>query len=134
VTTILLWVLVGALVACPVLAILAWWLWRGNGPKERALLKRITKLPIRRKFHLAFALTRDDRIPLRLRLLPPAFVVYLASPLDLVPDFIPIIGLVDDVLVALVGVGLLLRFTPRPVLEELVERVESLVDVTPPAP
>jgi Protein of unknown function (DUF1232) len=42
------------------------------------------------------ALTRDKRVPLRLRVLPPAFVLYLASPLDVIPDFIPVIGLIDD--------------------------------------
>jgi uncharacterized membrane protein YkvA (DUF1232 family) len=130
--TFLVWVVACALAACPVLALLAWLLWRRNGPEERALLKRIMKLPIRRKLRLALALSRDERVPLRLRALPPALVVYLASPLDLIPDFIPVIGLIDDVLVALVGVGLLLRFAPRAVLEELVERMESLADARPP--
>jgi uncharacterized membrane protein YkvA (DUF1232 family) len=132
--TLLLWILGGALAACPLLALLAWLLWRRNGPEERALLKRITKLPIRRKFRLAVALTRDTRVPLRLRVLPPVLVLYLTSPLDVIPDFIPVIGLIDDVLVALVGVGLLLRFTPRAVLVELVERMESRADTGPSPP
>jgi uncharacterized membrane protein YkvA (DUF1232 family) len=46
-------------------------------------------------------------------------------PIDLIPDFIPIVGHIDDLLVMLVGVSLFLRFTPRHVLEEQLRRLES---------
>jgi uncharacterized membrane protein YkvA (DUF1232 family) len=46
-------------------------------------------------------------------------------PLDIIPDFIPVIGHLDDVLVLLVGVAVLLRFTPRAVLEEHLARLEA---------
>ena len=59
------------------------------------------------------------------RVIPPALVVYLAMPLDVIPDFIPVIGHLDDVLVLLLGVAVLLRFTPRAVLEEHVARLEA---------
>ena len=50
-------------------------------------------------------LMRDDRVPRRRKLLLAALVGYLALPFDLVPDFIPIAGQLDDVLV----VALVLR-------------------------
>ena len=99
-------------------------LWRSVGPDDRVLLRRIHRLPVRRKLRLAGALMRDRRIPLRLRAIPPGLVLYLASPLDLVPDFIPVVGLLDDVLVGIVGIGLLVRFTPRGVLDEQIARLE----------
>ena len=43
----------------------------------------------------------------------------------MIPDFIPLLGHVDDAVVLIVGVGLLLRFTPRDVLEEHVSRLET---------
>ncbi|HLB27311.1 MAG TPA: DUF1232 domain-containing protein [Dehalococcoidia bacterium] len=46
-------------------------------------------------------------------------------PLDIIPDFVPVIGHLDDALVLLIGIALVLRFTPRGVLEEQVERLEA---------
>jgi uncharacterized membrane protein YkvA (DUF1232 family) len=45
-------------------------------------------------------------------------------PLDVIPDFIPILGQLDDVFIVLIGLGLLLRFTPRGILEEHLARLE----------
>jgi len=48
-------------------------------------------------------LLRDDRVPRRHKLLIGALVLYLAMPVDLVPDFIPVVGALDDaIIVALV--------------------------------
>ena len=121
---IVLSLLSGVLVVVGVLSVTAFVLWRSVGPDDRALLKRIHRLPVRRKLRLAGALMRDRRIPLRLRAIPPGLVLYLASPLDLVPDFIPVVGLLDDALVGIVGIGLLVRFTPRGVLDEQIARLE----------
>jgi uncharacterized membrane protein YkvA (DUF1232 family) len=52
---------------------------------------------------LTHRLLRDPRVPRRRKLLLLALIAYLASPLDLVPDFIPVAGQLDDaILVALV--------------------------------
>jgi uncharacterized membrane protein YkvA (DUF1232 family) len=50
-------------------------------------------------------LMRDDRVPRRRKLLLAGLLGYLALPFDLVPDFIPVIGQLDDVLI----VALVLR-------------------------
>jgi uncharacterized membrane protein YkvA (DUF1232 family) len=48
-------------------------------------------------------LLRDERVPVRAKLPIVLIVPYLASPLDLIPDFIPVVGQLDDaILVALV--------------------------------
>jgi uncharacterized membrane protein YkvA (DUF1232 family) len=109
----------GALVAAALLA------WRRGGPGERDLVRRILRLSLRRKLRLALALVRDPRIPLVVRAIPPALILYLATPIDLIPDFIPVLGHLDDAAVLILGVGLLLRFTPRDVLEEHVSRLEA---------
>jgi uncharacterized membrane protein YkvA (DUF1232 family) len=110
---------------CILLGVAAWRMWRRGGPEERALVRRIVRLPLRSKLRLALALARDSRIPLVVRAIPPGLVLYLATPIDLIPDFIPVIGHLDDMVILIVGVGLLLRFTPRDVLEDHVARLES---------
>jgi uncharacterized membrane protein YkvA (DUF1232 family) len=122
-------VAVAALAAAAALA--AWRLRRAGTPEERTLVRRVLRLPLRRKFRLALALVREPRIPLLVRAVPPALVLYLAMPLDVIPDFIPVIGHLDDVLVLLLGVALLLRFTPRAVLEEHVARLEAEAGPSP---
>jgi uncharacterized membrane protein YkvA (DUF1232 family) len=42
---------------------------------------------------------------------------YALSPIDLIPDFIPVIGLLDDLLLVPLGLALVVRFTPPEVLE-----------------
>ena len=103
----------------------AWRLRRATRPEDRALIDRILRLSLRRKLRLAAALVREPRIPVLVRTLPPALVLYLAMPLDIIPDFIPVIGHLDDVLVLLLGVAVLLRFTPSAVLEEHLARLEA---------
>jgi uncharacterized membrane protein YkvA (DUF1232 family) len=110
---------------CILLGVAAWRMWRQGGPEGRALVRRIVRLPLRSKLRLALALARDSRIPLVVRAIPPGLVLYLATPIDLIPDFIPVIGHLDDMVILIVGVGLLLRFTPRDVLEDHVARLES---------
>ncbi len=116
------------LVALGVLALLANALvllaWRGRR-EGQALVKRVMRLPLRAKLRLAFGLMGDGRVPWVARLLLPALVLYLASPLDIIPDFIPVIGYLDDALVMLAGVSLFLRLTPRDVLEEHLSALEE---------
>jgi uncharacterized membrane protein YkvA (DUF1232 family) len=109
-----------------VVALGAWRLARIQDPETRSLLRRVGRLPWRDKARLAWALLRDRRIPLWVRALVPALLLYLATPVDLIPDFIPVLGHLDDLVVALVLGGALLRFAPRPVVEEHIARLEAV--------
>jgi uncharacterized membrane protein YkvA (DUF1232 family) len=60
-------------------------------------------------------LLRDPRVPRRRKLLLAGLVAYLSMPLDLVPDFIPVVGQLDDALL----VGLTLRSLVRSTGPEL---------------
>ena len=53
-------------------------------------------------------LLRDRRVPRRRKLLVAALVAYLATPIDLVPDFIPVAGQLDDVIVVALALRLLI--------------------------
>lgn len=67
--------------------------------------------------HLFRALARDPRLPRRRKLLLVGLALYLASPLDLVPDFVPVVGQLDDALL----VALVLRSVVRAAGRELVQ-------------
>lgn len=70
-------------------------------------------------------LARDPRVPRRRRLLLFAVVAYLAMPFDLVPDFIPVIGQLDDALVVALALRSLLRSGGEPLVRELWPGPES---------
>lgn len=61
---------------------------------------------------------RDPRTPLAARLVAGAVAAYALSPIDLIPDFIPVLGLVDDLLIVPAGIWLALRLVPPPLLAE----------------
>ena len=121
------WVVLGVIAAGLLLLIAAalFLFWRIQRSDEKKLAKRIAKLPFLDKISLAGSLFRDERIPVAPRIIALALVLYIASPIDLLPDFIPVIGYFDDILIVVVGAGLLLRSIPGHILEEHVGRYEE---------
>ena len=67
---------------------------------------------------LLWSLLRDERIPTSQKAILGLAAGYLASPLDLVPEFLPIIGALDDLAVAILAVDLFLERVPDALLEE----------------
>jgi uncharacterized membrane protein YkvA (DUF1232 family) len=61
---------------------------------------------------------RDPRTPWYAKLLASAVVAYAFSPLDLIPDFIPLLGYVDDLILVPLGIALAVKLVPVPVLAE----------------
>lgn len=60
---------------------------------------------------------RDPRTPAYVRVLALLVAAYALSPIDLIPDFIPVIGYLDDLLIVPLGLALVVRLTPPEVLE-----------------
>lgn len=67
---------------------------------------------------LLFRLLRDKRVPRRRRLAMAVVGAYVASPVDLIPDAIPVVGGVDDVLLLAFAVDYLLKASPEEVIIE----------------
>ena len=61
---------------------------------------------------------RDPRTPLMAQLVAGAVAAYALSPIDLIPDFIPILGYLDDLLLVPAGIWLAVRLVPRALLAE----------------
>ena len=72
---------------------------------------------------LMFELARDGRVPWSRKALLGFAAVYVASPIDVIPDFVPFIGRFDDVLVTVVAIDLFLEGVPR---ELMIEKMYTL--------
>jgi uncharacterized membrane protein YkvA (DUF1232 family) len=68
---------------------------------------------------------RDPAVPLAAKLLAGAVAAYALSPIDLIPDFIPVLGLLDDLLLVPAGIWLALRLIPPDVLADLRARADA---------
>lgn len=70
---------------------------------------------------------RDPRTPWYAKLIVAGCVAYALSPVDLVPDFIPVIGLVDDLIFIPIALALAIRFIPGEVLADCRSRAGEIV-------
>lgn len=73
---------------------------------------------------------RDPRLPWPVRALALAIAAYALSPIDLIPDFIPVLGLLDDLVLLPLGIALVVRLTPPAVLDAARARAAA-ADVRP---
>ncbi len=78
----------------------------------------------RKELLLAWAIVRDVRTPASAKLATIAAVLYVISPIDLVPDFIPILGWLDDGLIAI----LLLKLAQKLLPEDLLASLKTTLD------
>ncbi|MGN6237195.1 YkvA family protein [Dyella sp.] len=73
-----------------------------------------------------YFLARDPRLPTPLRLLALAVAAYALSPIDLIPDFVPVLGYLDDLLIVPLGLALILRLAPRPLVLDARRRARAV--------
>ena len=69
---------------------------------------------------------RDPRVPWYARVVAAGVVAYAISPIDLIPDFIPVLGLLDDLILVPLGIVLALRMIPPEVMAECRERAREI--------
>jgi uncharacterized membrane protein YkvA (DUF1232 family) len=87
-----------------------WETWRG---RARAL---------KRETYAVYLACRDPRVPWYGRLLAACIVGYAFSPIDLIPDFVPVLGYLDDLILIPLGIALLLKVIPSEVMAECREK------------
>jgi uncharacterized membrane protein YkvA (DUF1232 family) len=61
---------------------------------------------------------KDPRVPWYAKVLIAFVVVHTLSPIDLIPDFIPVLGYLDDLIIAPLGIALAIKMIPEDVLDE----------------
>ncbi len=81
----------------------------------------------RKELLMAWAVLRDPRAPRAAKLATVLAVLYVVSPIDLVSDFIPILGWLDDGLIAYLLLQLAFKFLPADLMASLRAKVETRV-------
>lgn len=78
--------------------------------------------------HAAWLAARDPRVPALARFLAIAVAAYALSPIDLIPDFIPVLGWLDDLLIVPLGLWSVRRLIPAALWAELQAAAEAASD------
>jgi uncharacterized membrane protein YkvA (DUF1232 family) len=73
---------------------------------------------VKRDAYAIYLAAQDPRVPWHTKLLALCVAAYAFSPIDLIPDFIPVIGLLDDAVIVPLGILLVIKMVPAEVMAE----------------
>jgi uncharacterized membrane protein YkvA (DUF1232 family) len=73
---------------------------------------------VKRDVHALYLAARDPRVPWYAKAVALAVAAYALSPIDLIPDFIPVLGYLDDVIIVPLGILLVVQLIPADILAE----------------
>lgn len=79
---------------------------------------------LKRDAYALYFVARDRRTPWYARAAAAAVVAYALSPFDLIPDFVPVLGYLDDLIIVPLGIALVLKLVPGDVLVDCRDRAE----------
>jgi uncharacterized membrane protein YkvA (DUF1232 family) len=99
-------------------------------------MKRLHEWARRLKGELAalWFCSRHPRTPFIAKALIAALVAYAFSPIDLIPDFIPVLGYLDDLILLPIGIWLVLKLVPQDVLAECRQQAARWLEEKKPGP
>jgi uncharacterized membrane protein YkvA (DUF1232 family) len=80
---------------------------------------------LKREIHALYLAARDPRTPWYAKVMIGCVVAYALSPIDLIPDFIPVLGYLDDLLLLPLGIYLALKLIPAEVLTDARRRAAA---------
>lgn len=88
--------------------------------REKAMLDQAKRWAkgLKRDIVALWIAARDPRVPLTAKLVAGAVAAYALSPVDLIPDFIPILGYLDDLILVPLGILLAVRLIPGSLMTE----------------
>ena len=79
---------------------------------------RLWAATLRRDVAALILAVRDPRTPLAARIIAALVVAYALSPIDLIPDFVPLLGYIDDLIIVPLGLVLVLKLVPAALMAE----------------
>lgn len=82
---------------------------------------------LKRKLFILYFACKDKRVPLYAKVFTTCVVAYAFSPIDLIPDFIPILGYLDDIILVPLGIMLALKMIPKNVLSDCEIKAEEMM-------
>jgi uncharacterized membrane protein YkvA (DUF1232 family) len=81
---------------------------------------------LKRDIVALYLAAKDPRTPWYARALVLCIAAYALSPIDLIPDFVPVLGLLDDLLLLPLGIYIAITLTPTPVLTDCYQRAAAM--------
>ena len=129
------WLYVALAVVAGIIAgslLILWYIrWLGKREPYGAFLRLRTRRKI--TFFRLLLQDRHKQVPIYVKAIPILLVVYLSIPFDLIPDFIPVLGYLDDVALAMFALVLVIKLTPRQAVLAMLEEAQG-ADLAPAAP
>jgi uncharacterized membrane protein YkvA (DUF1232 family) len=111
-------------------------LWQSVHVWREGLVKGLTKLQgwakaIKRDIVAIWIARKDPRVPWYVKFAAAAVTAYALSPIDLIPDFIPVLGYLDDLIVVPLGILLVVQMIPPRLMLEFREEAGRRADIPP---
>jgi uncharacterized membrane protein YkvA (DUF1232 family) len=82
---------------------------------------------LKKETYAIYIACKDPRVPWYARVFAGVVVAYAFSPIDLIPDVIPILGYLDDLILVPLGIILVIKMIPPDVLAECREKAETVI-------
>jgi uncharacterized membrane protein YkvA (DUF1232 family) len=82
---------------------------------------------LKREIYALYFATRDPRVPWYAKVSLSLVLAYAFSPIDLIPDFIPVLGYLDDLIVVPLGIAIVLKMIPAQVMIDAQGKAEALL-------
>lgn len=83
---------------------------------------------IKKDILVVWLIAKDKRMPNSVKLLALIIAAYAFSPIDLIPDFIPVLGYLDDIIIVPLGILLVIKLTPQNIIDDCRILAETLVE------
>lgn len=83
---------------------------------------------LRRDAHMLWIAARDSRTPFVAKAIAGLVAAYALSPIDLIPDFVPIFGMLDELVIVPLGLAVAIRLVPADLLAEFREQADRAVE------
>ena len=80
---------------------------------------------LKQEVHALYLASKDRRVPWHARVLAVMVVAYAFSPIDLIPDPIPVLGYLDDLILIPLGIALVIKLIPAEVLQDCLGKAAS---------
>lgn len=87
---------------------------------------------LKKQIYILYLAYKDKRVTWYAKLFTACVVAYAFSPIDLIPDFIPILGYLDDIIIVPLGIMLALKMLPKSVIIDCTLRAEELMKAGKP--
>jgi uncharacterized membrane protein YkvA (DUF1232 family) len=100
-----------------------------TAPPQASVVSRLKTWArgIKRDVVTVYFAARDPQAPMLVRILAGLVAAYALSPIDLIPDFIPVLGYLDDLLIVPLGLLLVMRLMPEEVMVNARTKADTLL-------